>query len=150
MKRLSAFPCVLAFVVLVALSVTGCGVAAQDPKAPVGFTTSQTYITIENRSGNALAEGLIELVPSGVLAPFRRELPRVESGAKRDVSYRPVLRRRRFPLPPGRHTHQVGQDHGQGCVREDVQGGGAVQLNHLIQNAECRHCGSSWILNSAF
>lgn len=87
MKRLSAFPCVLAFVVLVALSVTGCGVAAQDPKAPVGFTTSQTYITIENRSGNALAEGLIELVPSGVLAPFRRELPRVESGAKRDVSY---------------------------------------------------------------
>ncbi|HEU4687083.1 MAG TPA: hypothetical protein VFS23_01915 [Vicinamibacterales bacterium] len=87
MKRLSAFPCVLAFVVLVALSVTGCGAAAQDPKAPVGFTTSQTYITIENRSGNALAEGLIELVPSGVLAPFRRELPRMESGAKRDVSY---------------------------------------------------------------
>ena len=87
MKRLSAFPCVLAFVVLVALSVTGCGVAAQDPKAPVGFTTSQTYITIENRSGNALAEGLIELVPSGVLAPFRRELPRMESGAKRDVPY---------------------------------------------------------------
>jgi hypothetical protein len=87
MKRLSAFPCVLAFVVLVALSVTGCGAAAQDPKAPVGFTTSQTYITIENRSGNALAEGLIELVPSGVLAPFRRELPRLESGAKRDVSY---------------------------------------------------------------
>ena len=44
----------------------------------MGFTTSQTYITIENRSGNALAEGLIELVPSGVLAPFRRELPRME------------------------------------------------------------------------
>jgi hypothetical protein len=87
MKRLSAFPCVLAFVVLVALSVTGCGAAAQDPEAPVGFTTSQTYITIENRSGSALAEGLIELVPSGVLAPFRRELPRMESGAKRDVSY---------------------------------------------------------------
>jgi hypothetical protein len=87
MKRLSAFPCVLAFVVLVTLSVTGCGAAAQDPDAPVGFTTSQTYITIENRSGNALAEGLIELVPSGVLAPFRRELPRVESGAKRDLPY---------------------------------------------------------------
>jgi hypothetical protein len=87
MNRLSAFPYVLAFVVLVALSAAGCGAAAQDPKAPVGFTTSQTYITIENRSGNALAEGLIELVPSGVLAPFRRELPRMESGAKRDVSY---------------------------------------------------------------
>ena len=87
MKRSSAFPCALAFVVLAALAFTGCGAAAQDPKAPVGFTTSQTYITIENRSGSALAEGMIELVPSGVLAPFRRELPRLESGAKRDVSY---------------------------------------------------------------
>jgi hypothetical protein len=87
MKRLSAFPGAVGFIVLVALSVSGCGAAAQDPNAPVGFTTSQTYITIENRSGSALAEGLIELVPSGVLAPFRRELPRMESGAKRDVSY---------------------------------------------------------------
>ena len=73
MKRLSGAPCTLACVVLGALLMTGCGAAAQDPKAPVGFTTSPTYITIENRSGNALAEGLIELVPSGVLAPFRRE-----------------------------------------------------------------------------
>jgi hypothetical protein len=87
MKRLSGFPCALAFVVVITLPVTGCGAAAQDPKAPVGFITSPTYITIENRSGSALAEGLIELVPSGVLAPFRRELPRMESGAKRDVSY---------------------------------------------------------------
>jgi hypothetical protein len=87
MKRLSAFPGALAFVVLAALAFSGCGAAAQDPKAPVGFTTSQTYITIENRSGSALAEGMIELVPSGVLAPFRRELPRLESGAKRDMSY---------------------------------------------------------------
>ena len=87
MKRLSGVPCAVACVVLVALSGTGCGAAAQDPNAPVGFTTSQTYITIENRSGSALAEGLIELVPSGVLAPFRRELPRMESGAKRDLPY---------------------------------------------------------------
>jgi hypothetical protein len=87
MKRLSAFPCALAFVVLLTLSLTGCGAAAQDPNAPIGFATSQTYITIENRSGSALAGGSIELVPSGVLAPFRRELPRMESGAKRDVSF---------------------------------------------------------------
>jgi hypothetical protein len=88
MKRLSGPLCAtIASVVLVMLSTSGCGAAAQDPNAPVGFTTSQTYITIENRSGNALAEGLIELVPSGVLAPYRRELPRLESGAKRDVPY---------------------------------------------------------------
>ena len=82
MKRLG-FPSAVACVVLLVLSATGCGPSAQDPKAPVGFTTSQTYITIENRSGNALAEGLIELVPSGVLAPFRRELPR--SGIRREA-----------------------------------------------------------------
>jgi hypothetical protein len=85
MNRLAGFPHVC--IVLLALSVAGCGAAAQDPNAPVGFSTSQTYITIENRSGNALAEGTIELVPSGVLAPFRRELPRLESGAKRDLPY---------------------------------------------------------------
>jgi hypothetical protein len=87
MKGSSGFGCAIGCVVLGALLTTGCGAAAQDPNAPVGFTASQTYITIENRSGNALAEGLIELVPSGVLAPFRRELPRLESGAKRDVPY---------------------------------------------------------------
>jgi len=86
MKRLG-FPSAVAGVLLLVLTATGCGASAQDPNAPVGFTTSPTYITIENRSGNALAEGLIELVPSGVLAPFRRELPRLESGAKRDVPY---------------------------------------------------------------
>ncbi len=86
MKRLSGVLCAAACI-LVALTVTGCGAAAQDPNAPVGFTASQTYITIENRSGSALSGGLIELVPSGVLAPFRRELPRLESGAKRDLPY---------------------------------------------------------------
>jgi hypothetical protein len=86
MKRLSGLACATACV-LGALVTTGCSAAGQDPNAPVGFTTSQTYITIENRSGSALAEGLIELVPSGVLAPYRRELPRLENGAKRDVSF---------------------------------------------------------------
>jgi hypothetical protein len=87
MNRLSGSLCAIACLVFVTLAASGCGASAQDPSAPVGFTTSQTYITIENRSGNALAEGLIELVPSGVLAPYRRELPRLESGAKRDVPY---------------------------------------------------------------
>lgn len=87
MNRLSGPLCAIACLVFVTLAASSCGASAQDPSAPVGFTTSQTYITIENRSGNALAEGLIELVSSGVLAPYRRELPRLESGAKRDVPY---------------------------------------------------------------
>lgn len=88
MKRLPGPLCAtIACLVLSTLSISGCAAAAQDPNGPLGFTTTQTYITIENRSGYALAEGLIELVPSGVLAPYRRELPRLESGAKRDVPY---------------------------------------------------------------
>jgi len=87
MTRWPGLLCATAFVLLAAAASPGCGGGRQDPNAPVGFTTSQTYITIENRSGAALAEGLIELVPSGVLAPYRRELPRLESGAKRDLPY---------------------------------------------------------------
>jgi hypothetical protein len=89
MNRLSGSLSLVAGSVLVgtALLMTGCGTAAQDPNAPIGVTVEQTYLTVENRSGVALAEGLIELVPSGVLAPYRRELPRIESGAKRDVQF---------------------------------------------------------------
>jgi len=84
MKRLSG---ALLVVVCVAPFAVGCGVDAQDPNAPVGITLSETYITIANRSGSALAEGQIELVPSGVLAPYRLRLPRIESGANRDVQF---------------------------------------------------------------
>jgi hypothetical protein len=87
MKRL---PGALSLVAACALSgtllVAACGgAAADDPNAPVGITVSQTYLTIANRSGSAFAGGQIELVPSGVLAPFRMQMPRIESGANRDV-----------------------------------------------------------------
>jgi hypothetical protein len=61
------------------------GGAADDPNAPLGVTVSQTYLTIANRSGSAIADGQIELVPAGVLAPYRMQMPRIESGATRDV-----------------------------------------------------------------
>jgi hypothetical protein len=61
------------------------GGAADDPNAPLGVTVSQTYLTIANRSGSAIANGQIELVPAGVLAPYRMQMPRIESGATRDV-----------------------------------------------------------------
>lgn len=87
MKRL---PGTLSLVVVCALLVlplaAGCGGGvADDPNAPVGITLSQTYLTIANRSGSAFAEGQIELVPAGVLAPYRLAMPRIESGATRDV-----------------------------------------------------------------
>ena len=68
------------------LSAVGCGRAlADDPNAPVVVTVSQTYLTVNNKAGSALIDGIIELVPSGVLPPYRTSLPRVESGSNREV-----------------------------------------------------------------
>jgi hypothetical protein len=68
------------------LSAAGCGrTLADDPNAPVVVTVSQTYLTVNNKAGSALIDGIIELVPSGVLPPYRTSLPRVESGSNREV-----------------------------------------------------------------
>jgi hypothetical protein len=78
---MSLFGCAL----LSTVFVFACGGPVDDPNAPVGVTVEQTYLTISNRSGSAFAGGQIELVPSGVLAPYRMPMPRIESGANRDV-----------------------------------------------------------------
>ena len=85
MTRLSgALP--LGCVLLTATLLSACGGGpVDDPNAPVGVKVEQTYLTIANRSGSAFANGQIELVPSGVLAPYRAQMPRIESGANRDV-----------------------------------------------------------------
>jgi hypothetical protein len=84
MKRLSG---ALLVVVGLACPAIGCGPGAQDPNAPVGITVSENYVTIVNRTGSAIADGQIELVPSGVLAPYKLAMPRIESGADRDISF---------------------------------------------------------------
>lgn len=84
MKRLSGF---LAVAVGFACWMTACGPGPQDPNAPVGITVSEAYVTIVNRTGSAIADGTIELVPSGVLAPFRLKMPRIESGSDRDLPF---------------------------------------------------------------
>jgi hypothetical protein len=86
MKRLSgALSLVAGCALLAMVVVAACGGAVDDPNSPVGVTVSQTYLTIANRSGSAFADGQIELVPSGVLAPYKMQMPRIESGANRDV-----------------------------------------------------------------
>jgi hypothetical protein len=89
MTRLSGpLSLVAGCVVLAGLAATGCGSAPDDdPNAPYLVTFSETYLTIRNQSASALTEGQIELVPSGVLAPFRARLPRIETGADRDVPF---------------------------------------------------------------
>jgi hypothetical protein len=86
MKRLPGALSLFGCVFCLSLLAAGCGGGvADDPNAPVGITVSQTYLTIANRSGSAFADGQIELVPAGVLAPYRLPMPRIESGATRDV-----------------------------------------------------------------
>ena len=88
MKRLSCVLSLAAGVALAPLVMTGCGGAVEDEAtAPFTVTVEQAYLTIRNQSGAALAEGLIELVPSGVLAPYRTKLPRIESGSNHDVRF---------------------------------------------------------------
>jgi len=74
--------------VVASISIIGCsGATADDTNAPFTITVEQAYLTITNQSGSAFADGLIELVPSGVLAPYKTKLPRMESGADRDVPF---------------------------------------------------------------
>ena len=53
--------------------------------APFAITVSQTYLTVENHTGDAVVSGAIEIIPVGILPPFRTQLPRLEAGGKRDV-----------------------------------------------------------------
>ena len=87
MTRLSgALSLVAGCALLATVFVSACGGGVvDDPNAPVGVTVEQTYLTIANRSGSAFADGQIELVPAGVLAPYKMQMPRIESGANRDV-----------------------------------------------------------------
>jgi len=85
MTRLSGALSLAGCALLATVFVSACAGPAADPNAPVGVTVEQTYLTIANRSGSAFANGQIELVPSGVLAPYRAQMPRIESGANRDV-----------------------------------------------------------------
>ena len=85
MTRLSGALSLAGCALLATVFVSACGGAVDDPNAPVGVKVEQTYLTITNRSGSAFADGQIELVPSGVLAPYKMQMPRIESGANRDV-----------------------------------------------------------------
>lgn len=88
MKRLSgALSLVVGSLVLVGLVMAGCAAAEDEANAPFTIKLDQTYLTIGNRSGSAFADGLIELVPAGVLAPYRTQLPRIESGSDREVRF---------------------------------------------------------------
>jgi len=73
--------------VLVILAVGACGglmPQAQPENAPLRVENTQMFITVENRSGLALREVTIEIVPVGRSTDFSIVVPRLDNGDKRD------------------------------------------------------------------
>ena len=87
-------------VLLIGLAVCGgAGCSGGDPRAgatgtagaadaPFAIEISQTYVTVENRTGGPLVGGEMEIIPGGVLPSFKAALPRLENGSRRDFTLR--------------------------------------------------------------
>jgi hypothetical protein len=72
---------------LMILAVGACGglmPQAQPENAPLRVENTQMFITVENRSGLALREVTIEIVPVGRSTDFSIVVPRLDNGDKRD------------------------------------------------------------------
>jgi hypothetical protein len=79
-------PPVVSCVIFAALLLTGCANVSGDDEAtaPFGVAVSSMYITVENRTGTALVDGTVEILPAGRIVAFRAPWPRMEVGDKRD------------------------------------------------------------------
>ena len=53
--------------------------------APFAIEISQTYITVENRTGGPLVGGQVEIIVAGILPPFTSKLPRLEAGGETNI-----------------------------------------------------------------
>lgn len=73
-------------VIFAALTLTGCASLSGDDEAtaPFGVQVSAMYITVENRTGTALIDGKVDIVPAGRIVVFTASWPRMEVGDKRD------------------------------------------------------------------
>ena len=64
---------------LAVCAVTACsGGGVQSVDGPFFIEISQTYVTVENRTGSPIVEGEVSIVPVGILPPFTARLPRRE------------------------------------------------------------------------
>jgi hypothetical protein len=53
----------------------------------IGLSFSHAYLTIENHTGVPLVGGQIEVVPGGLMPPFRTTLSRIEADGKEDLPF---------------------------------------------------------------
>jgi len=79
-------PPLVSSVIVAALALAGCASLSGDDEAtaPFGVELSAMYITIENRTGTALIDGKVEIVPAGRAVVFSTSWPRMEIGDRRD------------------------------------------------------------------
>lgn len=96
---------VVASLFLAVASVTACGsgkpAEAGSANTPLAVTFSQTYLTVENRTGVPLVDGEVLIVPRGVMPPFRTSLPRIEGSGKRDMLFSQFYSRDGTPFRRG-------------------------------------------------
>ena len=85
-----------AMLILAACFLPGCSstkaesgtVGTTGQSAPMAITLSQTYLTVTNHAGVPFVEGEVQIIPGGVMQPFRIPLQRVENGSSRDLMFR--------------------------------------------------------------
>ena len=84
LRRLRSLALALA---LMALAVASCARVSGDDEstAPFGVTVSSMYVTVENRTGTALVDGRVEIIPAGRAVVFTVAWPRIEIGDSRDI-----------------------------------------------------------------
>jgi ABC-type glycerol-3-phosphate transport system substrate-binding protein len=83
-RALAVIALTAAAVASAACSSSGGSSTAAD--APVVITTSQLWITVENKAGMALTDLNIEIVPAGSQVTYKATYYRMESGEKRDFA----------------------------------------------------------------
>ena len=74
------------FLTVFATLLAGCSAVSGDDEAtaPFGVTVASMYITVENRTGTALVDGRVEIIPAGRAVLFTAAWPRLEIGDRRD------------------------------------------------------------------
>ena len=74
------------------------GTAASDPLA---VTFSQMYLTVQNQTGVPIVDAELQIVPRGVMPPFRTRLHRLETSQQLDVPFNQFYSRDGTPFRRG-------------------------------------------------
>jgi hypothetical protein len=90
MSRLHGFrgshPLLISLHIIATFALAGCANISGNDEAAASFgiDISSMYLTLENRTGTALIDGRIEIIPPGRTVVFTTAWPRMEIGEKRD------------------------------------------------------------------